>query len=66
MPRDPSVKRWEISICGRGTVHIHYGTGSLHIFAEDFLSLVADLEKTAEAFSAVCRPDTDLKKDPIQ
>lgn len=29
-------RRWEIALCDRGTVHLHYGTGSLHI-KEDFV-----------------------------
>jgi hypothetical protein len=28
-------RRWEIALCDRGTVHLHYGTGSLHILKED-------------------------------
>ena len=51
MQDDRSKRRWEISVCGRGTIHIHYGTGSLHILEEDFLNLAADLQKTAEVFA---------------
>jgi hypothetical protein len=32
-------RRWEIALCDRGTVHLHYGTGSLHILKEDFVDL---------------------------
>jgi hypothetical protein len=40
-------RRWEIAICERGTVHLHYGTGSLHILAEDFHSLARDIQEVA-------------------
>jgi hypothetical protein len=31
----------------RGTVHVHYGTGSLHILAEDFHRLARDIQELA-------------------
>jgi hypothetical protein len=40
-------RRWEIAICERGTVHVHYGTGSLHILAEDFHRLARDIQEVA-------------------
>jgi hypothetical protein len=47
-----SASRWHISVCPGGTVHIHYGTGSLHILEEDFLNLLADLQQASEVFRA--------------
>ena len=40
-------RRWEIALCERGTVHVHYGTGSLHILKEDFLDLAVELQQLA-------------------
>ena len=40
-------RRWEIALCDRGTVHVHYGTGSLHILKEDFLDLAGELQQLA-------------------
>jgi hypothetical protein len=31
----------------RGTVHVHYGTGSLHILKEDFADLAVELQQLA-------------------
>jgi hypothetical protein len=41
------TRRWEIALCDRGTVHLHYGTGSLHILKEDFLDLAGELQQLA-------------------
>jgi hypothetical protein len=59
-------KRWQISICPGGTVHIHYGTGSLHILAEDFLRLMADLKKAAEEFGVSHPKEIDFKFKRMQ
>lgn len=40
-------RRWEIAICERGTVHLHYGTGSLHILRDDFVDLAVELQQLA-------------------
>ena len=40
-------RRWEIALCDRGNVHLHYGTGSLHILKEDFLDLAGELQRLA-------------------
>ena len=40
-------RRWEIALCDRGTVHLHYGSGSLHILKEDFLDLASELQQLA-------------------
>ena len=39
------TRRWEIALCDRGTVHVHYGTGSLHILKEDFVALAVELQR---------------------
>ena len=38
-------RRWEIALCERGTGHVHYGTGSLHILKEDFADLAVELQQ---------------------
>jgi hypothetical protein len=40
-------RRWEIALCDRGAVHVHHGTGSLHILQEDFLDLAGELQQLA-------------------
>lgn len=45
--RDQNVRRWQIFMCQGGSVHIHYGTGSLHINKEDFPGLAQDLHAIA-------------------
>jgi uncharacterized protein YbaP (TraB family) len=39
------TRRWEIALCDRGNVHLHYGTGSLHILKEDLLDLAGELQQ---------------------
>jgi hypothetical protein len=39
------TRRWEIALCDRGTVHVHYGTGSLYILKEDFVGLAVELQR---------------------
>jgi len=55
-------KRWEIAICGRGTVHIHYGTGSLHVLAEDFHLLARDMQEVAVQLEIFSLPQWDPDK----
>jgi hypothetical protein len=38
-------RRWEIPLCERGTVHVHHGTGSVHILTEDFVDLAVELQQ---------------------
>jgi hypothetical protein len=45
-------KRWEIAVCPRGTVHLHYGTGSLHILKQDFSALADELRHLAVLLDA--------------
>ena len=44
---DQNVRRWQIFMCQSGSVHIHYGTGSLHINRDDFPGLAQDLHNIA-------------------
>jgi hypothetical protein len=65
-PEMGKARRWEIAICERGTVHVHYGTGSLHILAEDFHRLARDIQEVAvqmeiESVSA-SQQDADRKR----
>jgi len=46
-------RRWEIGVCERGTVHVHYGTGSLHILKEDFLELASAMQELADQLEVV-------------
>ncbi len=41
------TRRWQIFMCQSGSVHIHYGTGSLHITKDDFPGLAEDLHTIA-------------------
>ena len=42
-----NMRRWQIFMCQSGSVHIHYGTGSLHITKDDFPALAEDLHTVA-------------------
>lgn len=55
---DRNARRWQIFVCQSGSVHIHYGTGSLHITRDDFPGLAEDLHSVA---LAVCTGDKDPK-----
>ncbi|MBI4490492.1 MAG: hypothetical protein HY694_15520 [Deltaproteobacteria bacterium] len=48
-----TAKRWEVAVCEKGTVHVHYGTGSLHILEEDFLGLAREIQEIAEQLEAL-------------
>lgn len=54
---EPNAQRWQILICQSGTVHIHYGTGSLHVMKEDFLGLAEDLRAIAKSIDTGEHPD---------
>jgi hypothetical protein len=57
---DKKTRKWEIALCERGTVQVHYGTGSLHILKEDFVDLAVELQQLAN------RSGVPLQKDEIQ
>ena len=59
--------RWEIALCERGTVHLHYGSGSLHILKEDFLDLAAELQQLANRLGRTMQEqEIQNKKGPLQ
>ena len=49
---EQGARRWQIFMCQSGSVHIHYGTGSLHITKDDFPGLAKDLNTVAVAISS--------------
>jgi hypothetical protein len=60
-------RRWEIALCERGTVHLHYGTGSLHILKEDFVDLAVELQRLANRLDVPTQePETYNKKGFLQ
>jgi hypothetical protein len=60
-------RRWEIALCERGTVHLHYGTGSLHILKEDFVELAVELQRLANRLDpAPQEHETQNKKGFLQ
>jgi hypothetical protein len=40
-------ERWQIAVCESKTVHVHSGTGSLHILTEDFYRFAKDIQEVA-------------------
>ena len=54
-------RRWEIALCDRGTVHLHYGTGSLHILKEDFVDLAVELQQLANRLGVALQEPTKFK-----
>jgi hypothetical protein len=60
-------RRWEIALCDRGTVHLHYGTGSLHILKEDFVDLAVELQQLANRLNVAAQEnETQNKKGLLQ
>ncbi|MBI4522937.1 MAG: hypothetical protein HY695_03885 [Deltaproteobacteria bacterium] len=47
-------RRWEIGVCHSGTVHLHYGSGTLHILKDDFAELARELQRLAEHLEIRC------------
>ena len=56
-------RRWEIALCDRGTVHLHYGTGSLHILKEDFLDLAVELQQLANRLAVISGNPSNSKQE---
>ena len=57
----------EIALCDRGTVHLHYGTGSLHILRDDFVDLAVELQKLANRLNVAAQEnETQNKKGLLQ
>jgi hypothetical protein len=60
-------RRWEIALCERGTVHVHYGTGSLHILRDDFVDLAVELQQLANRLGVASQEnETQNKKGLLQ
>jgi hypothetical protein len=60
-------RRWEIALCERGNVHLHYGTGSLHILKEDFVDLAVELQQLANRLGvALQEHEIQSKKGLLQ
>ena len=58
---EQNLRRWQIFMCQSGSVHIHYGTGSLHITKDDFPRLAEDLHTVAVS---LCSGEADHKHPP--
>jgi hypothetical protein len=59
-------RRWEIALCNRGNIHLHYGTGSLHILRDDFVDLAVELQQLANRLEASQEHETQNKKGMLQ
>jgi len=60
-------RRWEIALCDRGNVHLHYGTGSLHILRDDFVDLAVEVQRLANRLNIASQEnETQNKKGLLQ
>jgi hypothetical protein len=59
------TRRWKITLCDRGNIHLHYGTGSLHILKEDFLDLAGALQQLANRLAVSIDTQRDQNKKGI-
>ena len=60
-------RRWKIALCDRGNVHLHYGTGSLHILKDDFADLAVALQELATQLNITSEEhETQNKKGLLQ
>jgi hypothetical protein len=60
-------RRGEIALCDRGNVHLHYGTGSLHILRDDFVDLAVELQRLANRLNVAAQEnETQNKKGLLQ
>jgi len=67
------TRRWQIALCERGIVHLHYGivhlhygTGSLHILKEDFVDLTVELQRLANGLDVTTQENGVQKKGLLQ
>jgi hypothetical protein len=60
------TRRWQIALCERGIVHLHYGTGSLHILKEDFVDLTVELQRLANDLDVTTQENGVQKKGLLQ
>ena len=60
-------RRWEIALCDRGNIHLHYGTGSLHILRDDFIDLAVEVQRLASRLDIASQEnETQNKKGLLQ
>jgi hypothetical protein len=60
-------RRWEIALCDRGNIHLHYGTGSLHILRDDFVDLAVEVQRLANRLNVAAQEnETQNKKGLLQ
>ena len=60
-------RRWEIALCVRGNIHLHYGTGSLHILRDDFVYLAVEVQQLANRLNLASQEnETQNKKGLLQ
>ena len=60
-------RRWEIALCDRGNIHLHYGTGSLHILRDDFVDLAVEVQQLANRLNIASQEnETQNKKGLLQ
>ena len=58
---------WEIALCDRGNIHLHYGTGSLHILRDDFVDLAVEFQQLANRLNVTSQEnETQNKKGLLQ
>jgi hypothetical protein len=55
-------KRWAIALCDKGMVHLHYGSGSLHILKENFVDLAFEVQRVADALGMTSQEQTTQNK----
>jgi hypothetical protein len=55
------------ALCDRGNIHLHYGTGSLHILRDDFVDLAVELQELANRLNVAAQEnETQNKKGLLQ
>jgi hypothetical protein len=65
--KDKKNRRWEIALCDRGNVHLHYGTGSLQILRDDFVDLAVEVQQLANRLNIASQEnETQNKKGLLQ
>jgi hypothetical protein len=65
--KDEKNRRWEIALCDRGNIHLHYGTASLHILRDDFVDLAVELQQLANRLNVASQEnETQSKKGLLQ
>ena len=58
---------WEIALCDRGNIHLHYSTGSLHILRDDLVDLAVEVQQLANRLNIASQEnETQNKKGLLQ